>query len=128
MTPEQVAALKALVEVIRLLAGFDHWGAAMTLAAVVVIGPWVVCILLMWAIERGQSKRLTAAIAMYEHNVELVKDYAEAVKTMKRIAEDQLALATKSTAVLQEMVDNIRTNQYCPAARVTKVRQEVKGE
>ena len=51
---------------------------------------------------------------MYENNVELVRKYM-------RLAEEQQEIILLNTRGLQEVVDSIKTNQFCPLMRADKI-------
>ena len=57
---------------------------------------------------------------MYERNVRLVERYDEAARSFQDVV-------VMNTRALTKLCDEVRTNQYCPAARVEKRKVEVAG-
>lgn len=111
MTPEQIAALTAISTIISKV---GTWPIGSIIAAVV-FGPWVV----MGYIARSMEKRHTAAIQMYENNVELVKNY-------EKVAEGLQSILVLSTQAMTQVKDRIDANLYCPIMRKDpKVEKQV---
>lgn len=110
MTPDQIAAIATLVK----LAGFfSEWPFAL-LFIFLVIGPWVLSIFLAHAYQ----KRFESVVAMYENNVELVTAY-------NKLATDLHEVVMVNTRVMTELVQAIRTNQFCPMVRLQPSKHEV---
>lgn len=75
---------------------------------ILVVGPWVLSIFLAHAYQ----KRFEAVVHMYENNVELVNGYS-------RLASDLHDVVVVNTRVMTELVQAIRTNQFCPMVRTS---------
>jgi len=102
MTPQDVAALTALVAIFREIGTWP----LVTVFVLVVVGPWVG----MFVISRAQEKRHAAVVGMYEHNIELVKNYEHVTGDLK----DLLVLSTQTMTGVKFAVDN---NLFCPLMR-----------
>ncbi|PKN60669.1 MAG: hypothetical protein CVU53_01880 [Deltaproteobacteria bacterium HGW-Deltaproteobacteria-11] len=102
MTPQDVAAITALVAVVREIGTWP----LVTIFVLVVVGPWVG----MFVTSRAQEKRHADVVAMYQHNVELVKNYEAATHDLK----DILVLTTQVMTGVKVSVDN---NLFCPLMR-----------
>jgi hypothetical protein len=98
MTPDQISAVTAMVAIIKQI---GTWPIG-TVLVVIVIGPWVG----MWLISRSIERRHNAAIAMYEANVKLVKNY-------DRMAEEQIDTIRLSVAATTELTTFLRTKTPC---------------
>lgn len=114
MTPEQLAAIKAMADIIQTLGAMP----LSTIAAVVLFGPWLVLIF----VSMQQSRRFESVAKMYEDNVILVKDYQSLVDGYKKIVDGQQDLIIHTTQVLTSMKEIAENNLYCPW-----VRKETKG-
>ncbi len=110
MTPQQIAILNTVA---LILDKIGTWPVG-TLAAVVIIGPWVAMGVIAW----GQAKRFEAVQQMYENNVTLVKNYEKLAGSL----QDLVILCTQS---LQQVLDTARNNLFCPVARKQTSKQEV---
>ncbi len=124
MSPQEVALVSNIVQLVKLViettgSSLLWWISSNT------VGPWLLMVLLLWRIERGQNKRFNAVVDMYESNVQLVRDFAAVTESLKRIAEDQQGALVQHTKALTSLETSIRANQYCPAARVEKKQVEV---
>jgi len=102
MTPQDVAALTALVAIFREIGTWP----LITVCVLVVLGPWIA----MFTMARAQEKRHAAVVAMYEHNADLVKNYHEVTGDLK----DLLVLSTQTMTQVKFTVDN---NLFCPLMR-----------
>jgi hypothetical protein len=98
MTPEQISVLTAIVAI------FDKVGSwpILTVILAIVICPWIG----LWLFSRNMEKRHEAVIAMYEHNVKLVKSY-------ELMAGQQADMIRISTAATQELTTYLRTRTPC---------------
>ena len=105
MSPDQLSTVAAFIEIISSVSG---WPLGMIIF-IIVIGPWIAAFLLVYF----QYRRFEKVVIMYENNVKLVKDYAE-------LAEDLHDVVIMNTQTMTRLVDNIKTNQYCPAVRLEK--------
>lgn len=117
MSPQEIAALTALV---KLLVEIGVWP-----PLILLIGPWVLAVVLMWMIEKSQARRLRAVQNMYENNAALVEKFAETAEALKTLAEDQQGFMVGNTQALTELVASINMNQYCPLVRTEKKKVEV---
>ncbi|MDA8428174.1 MAG: hypothetical protein M0T70_02860 [Geobacteraceae bacterium] len=102
MTPTDVAALTALVAIIKEIGTWP----LITISIFVIAGPWVG----MFIITRGQEKRHSEVVNMYEENAKLVKNY----ETVAKGLQDILVLSTQTMTQVKDRVDN---NLYCPLMR-----------
>ena len=116
MTPEQLAALRAVVLIIETIGSWP----VLSLLLLIVVGPWVG----LWVYAAGQSKRETAQkeqfdamVNMYNNNVELVKAYDKAMNRWERHADDLSGIIHLNTQMSTKLVERIDNNMYCPALR-----------
>lgn len=98
MTPDQIAALTAVATTISEM---GKWPIGSLLVAVV-FGPWIIMGFVSWSM----SKRHSAAMQMYENNIELVKSY-------ERMASEQADTIRLSTAATTELTTYLRTKTPC---------------
>lgn len=120
MTPDQLSTLTALA---KLAGEVGSWPVA-TLILSLVIGPWIAAFIL----AMGQQRRLEVAIKLYEDNARLVEDFRELARSLKQLIEDSQGYMVGNTKALVELSGSIRTNQFCPAARVQKKTVEVASQ
>jgi len=109
MTPSHVAAIAALTAMIREIGAWP----AIVVLAVFFLSPWLV----MLYVARATEKRHAAAVKMYEDNVILVQDYAEASKRWEKISESLLSVVSLNTQTHTRLRDSIRSNEFCPMVR-----------
>lgn len=109
MTPADVAALTAVAALVR---DIGSWPIVSVIAAFV-LGPWVA----MLYLARSAEKRHAAALRMYEDNVVLVKDYAEACRRWGKISEALLGVVSLNTQSQATLKETIRHNEFCPISR-----------
>ena len=64
-----------------------------------------------------REKRHAAALRMYEDNVVLVKDYAEACRRWEKISEALLGVVSLNTQSQTTLKETIRHNEFCPISR-----------
>jgi hypothetical protein len=102
MSPEQIAALTALIGVMERMA---NWPFA-SLFLVLVIGPYVIQLISNFQVRKALERQ----IAMYETNVVLVKNY-------ERLADDQKDIITLNTQAWIGVRDAIDRNEFCPVIR-----------
>jgi hypothetical protein len=113
MTPQDVAALTAMVSIIKEIGTWPLF----SIVALMQVGPWVG----MLVITHVQGKRHAAAVKMYEDNVILVKS----VTSMAEGYRDTLLLASQS---MTKVEGSVAANLYCPLMRKNpKVEREVHG-
>lgn len=105
MTPGELSTIASIIKIFTSMSG---WPTGMILFAIV-IGPWAASFLLVYL----QSRRHEQVVAMYENNVKLVEDYS-------RLATDLHDVVIMNTQAMTRLIDNIKTNQYCPAIRLEK--------
>lgn len=115
MTPEQLAAIKAVADIISSLGAMP----LSSIAILVLFGPWLILLFVSWQ----QAKRFESVAKMYEDNVELVTDYQSLVEGYKKIVDGQQDLIIHTTQVLTTIKEIAENNLYCPW-----VRKETKGE
>lgn len=101
MSPDQLAVATI---VLKLLEMIGIWPFAVLLFAVVV-GPWVLAILLAYSYRRR-----------YESNVRLVEDYHS-------VASDLKSVIVLNTQTIATLIEDVRTNQYCPHVRLVKIAE-----
>lgn len=120
MTPEQIAVIKAMADIVRSLGAMP----LSSLILIVVFGPWLVLMFVGWR----QEKRFEAVVKMYEDNVQLVKDYQELVVGYQKIVEGQQDLIIHATQTLTQIRDVAENNLYCPMVRrETRETKEPRG-
>lgn len=113
MTPQDVAALSALVAIIKEIGTWPLF----TVIVLMQVGPWVG----MLTITHIQGRRHAAAVRMYEDNVILVKSITEIAEGYR----DTLLLASQS---MTRVESSVTANLYCPLMRKNpKVEKEVHG-
>ena len=120
MSGGEVQALTALFELLSTLGALPFG-----LLFFSMVGPWMLAVLLVWFVERGQNKRHGEAVQMYRDNVELVKEVVKISTSLKQLTSDNQGYMLKHTETLMELAASIRTNQYCPAIRTEKKHVEV---
>lgn len=114
MTPDQIAALSALVGVMERMA---NWPFA-SLLLVLVIGPWVMSL----AMSYTDRKRIDQVVEMYRNNVHLVEGYRD-------LATEQADRITLNTQAWIGVRDAIDRNEFCPVIRTKRTtRQSVEYE
>ena len=99
MSPQEIAALAAVA---RLISDIGIWPPLL-----LVIGPWVLAVALMWMIEKSQARRLRAVQEMYESNASLAKAQIKLTEDYKELAEgvrDLLLANTQNMALLNERI------------------------
>jgi 1,4-dihydroxy-2-naphthoate octaprenyltransferase len=112
MTPGELSTVAAFVQIITSISG---WPFGMIIF-IIVIGPWIAAFLLVYF----QSRRFEKVVTMYEKNVNLVEDYANLVEDYAALAKDLHDVVIMNTQAMTQLVDSIKTNQYCPAIRLEK--------
>ena len=105
MTPDQIAALTALLGILERIA---HWPLGMLLL-IVVIGPWLLAVFLAVQYRNG----LNEIRQMYKNNVHLVEGYERLCGDLK----DVVILNAQSVANLNKSIED---NQFCPMVRLKK--------
>mgnify|MGYP001175417048 CR=1 FL=1 len=106
MTPEQIAAITAIVSMISKI---ESWPFGVVLF-LVIVGPWLLALVLAHQYRSG----LMEIRQMYKNNVHLVEGYEGVCKDLK----DVIVLNTETNT---KMLDAIMTNQFCPNVRLKKV-------
>jgi hypothetical protein len=105
MSPQEISALASLIEMVNRISGWP-FGLMLFLF---LIGPWILSLLIAYL----QRSRFEAVVNMYEKNVSLVEKYEKVASDLK----DVIILHTQTTTT---MINDIRTNQYCPMIRLRK--------
>lgn len=109
MTPETAQAIGAIATIVEKLGALPVG----SMFVVIVFGPWIFSFIM----SRVQEKRFDAMKEMYKNNVKLVESF-------DKLASGLNDVVTLNTAKWSEAIDKINANQYCPLARVKKVRME----
>lgn len=109
MTPETAHTLGAIATIVDKLGAMPIG----TILIVIIFGPWIFSFLM----SRVQEKRFDAMKDMYKSNVKLVESF-------NKLASGLNDVVTLNTAKWSEAIDKINANQYCPLARVKKIRME----
>lgn len=109
MSPDQIAAMKAVADIIGTIGAMP----LSTIALLVLFGPWGILMLVSYQ----QNKRFEAVAKMYEANAQLVTDYQELVKGYKGIVEGQQDLIIHTTQVLTAIKHTADNNLFCPQVR-----------
>lgn len=111
MTPQDVAALTALVAILKEIGTWPLFSIMMLMQ----VGPWVGMLVITYI----QGKRHAAAVRMYEDNVILVKSITE-------IAEGYRDTLLLSSQAMTRVESSVSSNLYCPLMRKDpKVEREV---
>lgn len=98
MSPPEIQAITLLIDILGKMSGWPFG----VLFFMVFIGPWIMAIVLAYFYKRK-----------YENNVQLVKDY-------QSIASDLKSIVLLNTQTITVLIEDIRTNQYCPYVRLQK--------
>jgi len=106
MSPDQIVALTSLLSIMDKMAGWPFG----LLFFVIIIGPWLLSVMLAWSYR----KRFDAVVVMYENNAMLVKNYENMARDLKDVIMLNIQVNT-------ELVQAIKTNQFCPAIRLEKL-------
>jgi hypothetical protein len=99
MSPQEITVLMTLLSVMKSLSGWPFG----ILIFMFVIGPWLLAVLLAYSYRRR-----------YESNVRLVEDY-------NSISGDLKDVVMLNTQTISTLIEDIRTNQYCPQVRLKKI-------
>jgi excinuclease UvrABC ATPase subunit len=110
MTPETAQAIGAIATIVEKLGALPVG----SMFIVIVFGPWIFSFIM----SRVQEKRFDAMKEMYKNNVKLVESF-------DKLASGLNDVVTLNTAKWSEAIDKINSNQYCPLARVKKVRRRI---
>jgi hypothetical protein len=143
VSPDQIALATALVHLLRALAAWPNW-AVLMLLIVLALGSPMGVLVWFWRSDSSVMRAMLAAYredtvntdrrvekymaemrSMYENNVELVRDRAADYDQLSKMMTDHHLTITKLTDALARLDASIRTNQFCPAARVEKRTVEV---
>lgn len=120
MTPEQIAGLKAVADIVASIGAMP----LTSILVMLVLGPWGVMVLVSYQ----QARRFEAVASMYRDNVQLVKDYQDLVSGYKAIVSGQQDLIIHTTQVLTGVKSVAENNLYCPMVRQqTKETKEPRG-
>ena len=113
MSPQEIGILASLIDIIQKMSGWP-FGLMLFLF---LVGPWVLALLIAYT----QKRRFEAVVNMYEKNASLVEKYEKVSTDLK----DVIILHTQTTTTL---INDVRTNQYCPAVRLEKKAIGQQGE
>lgn len=114
MTPQDVAALSALVAMIKEIGTWPLFSILLLMQ----VGPWVVMLVIVYI----QGKRHAGAVRMYEDNVILVKEVTD-------IAKGYRDVALLSAQSMTKVESSVNANLYCPLMRKDpKVEREVHNQ
>jgi len=98
MTPEQIAGLAAVADIVSRLG---------TLPIGAIIFAAFICPYIMsWLISRAMEKRFSAVVAMYESNVKLVESH-------QKMAAEHIDTIRLSTAATTELTTYLQTRTPC---------------
>lgn len=116
MTPEQLAAIRAIILV---LDSVGSWPVGLVLLAMLA-GPW----LGLWVYATGQHRRekeqktqFDAIVGMYSNNVDLVKIGYKREERWEKHADDLSGIIHLNTQMCTKLIEKINNNMYCPAVR-----------
>jgi len=109
MTPEQIAALAAIANLLREIAG---WPLGMMLLFIF-IGPWVFAFSLLYVQNKHSEARFEEVVTMYENNATLSERY-------ESVARDLREVVIMNTQAMTKACDAINSNQFCPSVRLVK--------
>ena len=73
------------------------------IALVIIVGPWVLTVVL----NVGHGRRFREMKEMYEHNVELVKNYEKVCKVQSEREQSLRDLIAYSTRINERLVDRL---------------------
>ncbi|MDD2853545.1 MAG: hypothetical protein PHY09_16795 [Desulfuromonadaceae bacterium] len=102
MTPQDVAALTALIGIVKVIGAWP----LITLFVFMSAGPWIG----LWWFTRITEKRHSAVVTMYSDNVSLVKSFDKLANSLQDIV-------ILNTQVMQGMKESVDKNIYCPLMR-----------
>lgn len=102
MTPQDVAAMTALIGIVKVIGAWP----LITLYVFMSVGPWIG----MWWFTRIFEKRHAAVVKMYNDSAALVKSYEKIANSL----QDIVILSTQTMQGVKQSVDN---NIYCPLMR-----------
>ena len=102
MTPQDAAALTALVAIVKEIGTWPLFSIMMLMQ----VGPWVGMLVITYI----QGERHAAAVRMYEDNVILVKSITE-------IAEGYRDTLLLSAQAMTRVEGSVAANLYCPLMR-----------
>ncbi|WP_298434530.1 hypothetical protein [Geobacter sp.] len=105
MTPQDIAALTALV---ALFEKIGTWP-LITIAVLVVIGPWIA----VFFLNRAQERRHAEVVEMYKSNVVLVDDYQKMHKQSDRREEVLIDLLRLNTEAQSNLLSWLRQRNRC---------------
>jgi hypothetical protein len=109
MSPETIHAVNAISNLLDKIGTLPIG----TILVLVTVGPWVFSMLIGYR----QDRQFREMKAMYESNVRLVTSH-------QKVADVLVDTVSLNTSKWTEALDGIRTNQFCPMNRTTKVRME----
>ncbi|HNR13090.1 MAG TPA: hypothetical protein PKM59_07255 [Thermodesulfobacteriota bacterium] len=116
MTPEQIAGIASIVDIIAKVNG---WGIG-TLIFMLVVLPWICLIVITYFQRRQAERRFEEAVQMYENNVTLVEKNEELTTAYKKHLEEFKDIVSLNTQVFTRLTEAIEKNQFCPYNRIQK--------
>lgn len=105
MTPQDIAALTALV---ALFEKIGTWP-LITIAVLVVIGPWIA----VFVLNRGQEKRHAEVVQMYTDNVTLVEEYQKMQEKSDKREEVLIDLLRLNTEAQTNLLSWLKQRTRC---------------
>ena len=154
MSPENLAVIKGIIDIVNALGTWPNWGIVLLLAAIFFLGPlsavvylWRKDIAALSALQEAHRKTTAKQMdhyredtgkilnqlgdymketrRMYEDNAALVVAREQDFKALCQVVEDQQGISISVTKAITQLTESIRTNQFCPATRVEKQKVEV---
>ena len=117
MDPQQIAAVKAIADVINGLGAMPVG----TLVVCLIFGPWIALSYITWQQRRSidqmvkeHEKRFESVVRMYESNVRLVEDCEKLANAFRSVIDGQQDLIIHNTRSMTEVKDAITNNLFCP--------------
>lgn len=105
MTPEQMAALTALVAILKEVGTWP----IVSILALIAIGPWIAVIFL----NRAQEKRHAEVVEMYKSNVSLVTGYERIQEQSDRREEVLIDLLRLNTEAQTGLLSWLKLRTRC---------------
>lgn len=97
MTPQEVTLLASILEIIK---GMSGWPFALLLF-ILILGPWILAMGLVYSFRRYFEKRFEAVVDMYESNVRLVEKY-------EQVANDLSSVVMMNTQTMTRVCDAVQ--------------------
>jgi hypothetical protein len=117
---DTASALSIMSSLIAIFSTVGIWPVVLVVV-LIIMGPWIFSFIMSWL----QDRRLGEMNREYERRFEAVREMyvtnAALVKRYDKLASEQNETISLNSAKLQEAIDGINTNQYCPMLRTRKV-------